>query len=771
MIHAALVVSLACLLGPLSAQAQLHSIGDPSDAEVHYVELINRARENPAAEGTRISTTTDPDILGSIAFFGVDLVLFNAQMAAYAPSQPLAFHTKLDEISGLHTLDMVTNEFVGHTSSAFPPAPFQPFDTFGLRLTRFPAFNALLMGAGENIVTELRTETGHANFIFDYCLGCPGGMANPPGHRNAILDDPPDFNIVGIGVLIAPNLETGVPNQFVTQNFGLIADSHIAGIAILDIDGDGFYDEGEGLGGVDVTATGTTLFAETTASGAYAIPVPNGTYDVTFMAPDMVDDVTLGVTIAGGENTKHDLIIPYVAPTVSGSLTPTVGLPSLYTLSTVPGTTNYQLHIRQVTTASIIEGAEPGEQNVLTTSEGGYNMIQGLEVWNGTLAFHLAMVDGQSTEIIELDQDFGVTASSSVDFQDQLRCSASTTQFAFVQISTDDGSSWNDVWFRGGVGCPGENSWGPQSASLAAYAGETARIRFIFDTFGTGFPQPDINGGWLVDDILVSNVELSTSEQFVDLGTGTSHNFTPSVAGEWRLTARPQNLARFLPWGPDLVVTASAGGPSGVIKPISVVATSEWNAGGDDGRVANLIDGSGLSGVGPVETQTHDNAGDASTMWHAGPQDAGLGGPTGDPPFVNTQAVVFDLGSAMDLSGVYIWNHNQVAIPSPVLTDRGVDAFGILVSGDSDPLTASFGSIGSFNLNEALGGAEPAQLVPFAAAGARLVKFEIDSVHSGAGSDYVGLSEVRFLPEPSAAAGLVSAVGLLWALARRRRRD
>ena len=41
---------------PESPAAQLYSIGDPTNEEQYYLELINRARANPTAEGLRLAT-------------------------------------------------------------------------------------------------------------------------------------------------------------------------------------------------------------------------------------------------------------------------------------------------------------------------------------------------------------------------------------------------------------------------------------------------------------------------------------------------------------------------------------------------------------------------------------------------------------------------------------------------------------------------------------------------------------------------------------------
>ncbi len=58
---------------------QTHGIGDPSDEETHYVELINRARRNPVAEAARLVALAD--VQGAYSYYKVDLNLFQTQMA------------------------------------------------------------------------------------------------------------------------------------------------------------------------------------------------------------------------------------------------------------------------------------------------------------------------------------------------------------------------------------------------------------------------------------------------------------------------------------------------------------------------------------------------------------------------------------------------------------------------------------------------------------------------------------------------------------------
>src|SRR3954451_8242156 len=56
---------------PNSPANQLYSIGDPTNDEQYYLELINRARANRAAEGMRLLQTTDPIFLSAYTAFGV----------------------------------------------------------------------------------------------------------------------------------------------------------------------------------------------------------------------------------------------------------------------------------------------------------------------------------------------------------------------------------------------------------------------------------------------------------------------------------------------------------------------------------------------------------------------------------------------------------------------------------------------------------------------------------------------------------------------------
>lgn len=195
-----------------------------------------------------------------------------------------------------------------------------------------------------------------------------------------------------------------------------------------------------------------------------------------------------------------------------------------------------------------------------------------------------------------------------------------------------------------------------------------------------------------------------------------------------------------------------------VVTPALPVARSTEFADAD-----NLANGSGLSGVGPIETQLHDNV--ETNMW----QSFNLGTATSIGEWVE-----FDLQANYDLSEAIIWQYNGLngfGLPEP---DRELDEVEISVASD---LVSPVVSIGTINMAAAqdpnVGGFnEPAQV--FALAGAnnvRRVRLTINSVQGGVDDGTAGLSEVRFrgtlIPEPTTIA--LFAVGCYAIVGQRRK--
>src|SRR5947208_6552018 len=96
---------------PSAPAGQLYSIGDPTNEEQYYLELINRARANPSAEGIRLATTTDANVVWGYTSFGVNLVLIPAQLALMSAQPPYSRNGALLMAARGHSQNMLQNNY------------------------------------------------------------------------------------------------------------------------------------------------------------------------------------------------------------------------------------------------------------------------------------------------------------------------------------------------------------------------------------------------------------------------------------------------------------------------------------------------------------------------------------------------------------------------------------------------------------------------------------------------------------------------------------
>jgi hypothetical protein len=316
---------------PSAPTAQLYSIGDPTNEEQYYLELINRARANPTAEGLRLATTTDSSVLSAYSAFGVNLVLMQAQFVLIPPAPPLSMNATLTTAARAHSQNMLQNNYQGHSG---------PDGSLTTRLAGYTA-GANGWSIGENVYAYSKSVWyGHAGFEVDWGGSvATGGMQSPPGHRQNIHSA--NFREVGVGVVLGSNGGSGgVGPQLVTQDFGTVGGllPFVTGVVYRDLNNNGFYDPGEGLGGVTVTIANVNSYAVTASSGGYSVPVPgSGNYNVTFSGGS-APPTQKNVSVLNGQNAKADYIVTGSAPppTPTPTATPTVspGSPTLANIST-----------------------------------------------------------------------------------------------------------------------------------------------------------------------------------------------------------------------------------------------------------------------------------------------------------------------------------------------------------------------------------------------------------------------------------------------------
>jgi hypothetical protein len=520
-----------------------YSIGSPTDEEQLYLEYINRARANPPHEGWILATTTDPDVLAAYAYFSVDTNLMQSQFNAITSSPPVAMNGQLMAAARGHSQDMFVNQYQSHTGT--------DGSSPGDRITA-QGYNWYTYG--ENVYSYSESVFyGHAGFEVDWGPGT-GGMQVPPGHRLSIHNS--TFREVGIGVVDGTNGSVGP--QLVTQDFATSqsATPLITGVVYYDLNGNGFYDVGEGIGGVTVQVPGSTYFAITANSGGYAVPVTtNGTYAMTFTASGLTNQTTGRVT--NQYNVKVDYVPAYSAPVISGPNPAALTNNNTYSFTPVGAATNYQWEIARLSPYTAVEGAENGTNYVTIVSSPGYSVFASDVKASGSYSFHFCHPTNTAAQLLTFNTIFLPRTNCQLVFSKRLGY-ATSSQIAHAQISTNNGVAWQDVWSQAGSGGSGESSFSRITNSLGAFAGVTTKIRFVYNfTSGSYYYQTSSGVGLYLDDIAITNADQSQPLATNNIPSGCSFVFFPTNTGDYLLCVCAQLPGRTLPWGPAIRVSVS----------------------------------------------------------------------------------------------------------------------------------------------------------------------------------------------------------------------
>ncbi len=245
---------------------QLLSFSWSSD-EVYLVELMNRARADPAAEAIRT---------------GVDLTadLTSRELDNLVPSEPLALNGPLTLASRQHSFDMYNRDFFDHENPD------------GDRAQQRANANGYDGSAGENIAAGYDSiDEAHVAWL------------ESVGHRKNVLSlwetfsETFQYDEIGVGFYFPGSSGSSTYNSYYTQTFGFSGTpqrTYLLGVVYDDNDNDDFYSVGEGRNNVriDVTEMNTGVLVgtyTTEEAGNYQIEVDGGDYYLTFV------DLTTGL--------------------------------------------------------------------------------------------------------------------------------------------------------------------------------------------------------------------------------------------------------------------------------------------------------------------------------------------------------------------------------------------------------------------------------------------------------------------------------------------
>jgi uncharacterized protein YkwD len=270
---------------PLNAQPVFFEHGDPTRHEQYMLELINRARANPAAEAVRLEIDLNQGL--------------NPGTITNTPKPPLAFHPQLISAARAHSQWMLDTDIFSHTGSG-GSSPGDRMTQAGYPFTGSWSW-------GENI--GWRGTTGTSD-ITAFTALMHDGLFLSPDHRANLMKD--QFDEVGIGLL------DGSFEQFNalmgTQNFALSGGTPgplLTGVVYDDLNGNRFYDVGEGVAGVNVDLTGGAYYTVTSRSGGFALPYGNGgagKIELIFSGGGL--QTSFRTTFIGtGQNVKQDLVV------------------------------------------------------------------------------------------------------------------------------------------------------------------------------------------------------------------------------------------------------------------------------------------------------------------------------------------------------------------------------------------------------------------------------------------------------------------------------
>ncbi|MDF3013851.1 MAG: hypothetical protein K0Q78_2055, partial [Cellvibrio sp.] len=142
--------------------------------------------------------------------------------------------------------------------------------------------------------------------LTSYAVSQHEGLFRSPGHRENILNA--NFRELGVGQKQGYFFTDGnnYLSSMLTQNFARSGSSYyLTGVVYSDNNNNDFYDVGEGLSGIIITFNGKSY--PVYGTGAYTIPISNGTYNIT-VTGDLLDAAVYHTVQINNANTKLDVI-------------------------------------------------------------------------------------------------------------------------------------------------------------------------------------------------------------------------------------------------------------------------------------------------------------------------------------------------------------------------------------------------------------------------------------------------------------------------------
>ena len=275
---------------------------DPTALEQELMEHLNRMRLDPQGELNALFTSLDPlvardpDADEAINYFGDPTSgEIQSDWMSLLPVAPLIWNESLHESAIGHSQLMAEYDQQSHQ---FPKEP-SPRD----RALAAGYEDDLGVSVGENVFAYANSAFHtHSAFAIDWAVP-------DRGHRVNLMAA--QFREVGIGIVTDYDFDTDVGPLIVTQDFGSRASfdqPHLLGVVFDDLDADGWYDSGEGLGNetIEIEGTQESYTVTSMSAGGYQLEVAPGVYTLTVRGGGLSSPIVHRNIVVGVDNVKVD---------------------------------------------------------------------------------------------------------------------------------------------------------------------------------------------------------------------------------------------------------------------------------------------------------------------------------------------------------------------------------------------------------------------------------------------------------------------------------
>jgi uncharacterized protein YkwD len=364
----------------------------PTAYEQYMLELINRARANPAAEAAR---------------YGIDLNEgLSAGTISTAAKQPLAFNPYLITSAQLHSQWMLNTDTFAHSGSG-GTNPGDRMANAGYSFTGSWTWGENIAWRGTTGTPDVYSYAGLSEEDLFVDENYPGR-----GHRVNLME--PDFREIGVGIRTGSFIQDGTAYNSVmtTQDFAATGtNSFLTGVIFDDnlVTANNFYTPGEGKGGVTITAmrqTDHAVFTTTTwGSGGYSLALPAGTYDVTASSASLPRAYHRYNVAIGSQNVKVDFALAKL-------VTPAISVTDVALAEGDNGTTTFTFTVRLSVTPVEAVTVNYATANGTATAGSDYAAANGTLTWSaGVASAKTISVTVYDNAIAEPDETFYVNLS------------------------------------------------------------------------------------------------------------------------------------------------------------------------------------------------------------------------------------------------------------------------------------------------------------------------------------------------------------------------